>query len=211
MLHYLLGLLKFLFNPTVSLFVKVDDSSRIDRKARVYGFTQFYRSSIGRYSYIGRNSKVVCADIGSFCSIGEGVNVGLATHTLEKLSTSPLFTESKNGTGHAWVKQSTSNPYKRVTIGNDVWIGTRAMILGGCTVGDGAVVAAGAIVTKDVPPYSIVAGVPAKVIRYRFQPELIDGLEELHWWTRSDDELKASLDLFQSDDIDVESLKHRMG
>ena len=73
--------------------------------------------------------------------------------------------------------------YRPITIGNDVWIGARAMVMDGVEVGDGAIVAANAVVTKDVPPYAIVGGVPAKVIRYRFAPEKIEALQLLQWWS----------------------------
>ena len=124
-------------------------------------------------------------------------------HTLDKLSTSPIFTEKHNGTKHSWVKTSTLIPYKRVTVGNDVWIGVRAMILGGVTIGDGAVIGAGAIVTKDVPPYAVVAGIPAKLLRYRFPQNQIVKLITHPWWAMTDAQLKERIELFQrNDDID---------
>jgi virginiamycin A acetyltransferase len=83
--------------------------------------------------------------------------------------------------------------YKRITIGNDVWIGARAVILDGITIGDGAIVGACAVVTKDVPPYAVVAGVPARVIRYRFSEKKIRTLLELQWWEWSPEEIKARL------------------
>ena len=200
MLKYLLGLLKNLFNPAVSLFVKIDNQSCISRKAKVYGRVQVLNSTIGDYSYVGRDTSIIYAHVGKFCSIAGEVKVGLATHTLNKLSTSPIFTESNNGTRHSWVSTSLVNPFKRVNMGNDVWIGERVMIMGGCTIGNGAVVAAGAIVTKDVPSYAVVAGVPAKVIRYRFPQEIIDRLETLQWWNLPDEVLKKNLSLFQGED-----------
>lgn len=87
-----------------------------------------------------------------------------------------------NGTKARWVdKNVNDSPFRKVRVGNDVWIGSRAMILGGVTVGDGAVVGAGAVVTKDVPAYAIVAGVPAKVIKYRFPERLIELLMDFKW------------------------------
>ena len=132
--------------------------------------------------------------------------VGMGSHTLDKLSTSPIFTEKCNSTRHKWTEVSTNNPYKRVKVGNDVWIGTKVMIMGGVTVGDGAVIGAGSIVTKDVPPYAIVAGVPAKVIRYRFSSEVIDLLEKIQWWNFSPNVLKRNINLFQSKDLDMRKL-----
>ena len=169
MYKYLLGILKFLLNPAVSLFCKIDNTSTIDRKAKVNGKTQVYNSTIGRYSYLGRHSYLICSDIGQFCSIGDEVKVGLGIHTLSNLSTCPLFTEMNNGTGSSWVDQDKAIPFKRVVVGNDVWIGERVMIMGGITIGDGAVIAARAVVTKDVPPNTLVAGNPAKVKKHLFE------------------------------------------
>lgn len=207
MLKYFLGLLKNLLNPAVSIFTTIDNLSHINRKAKVYGHTHIANSTIGAYSYVSRNSRVVHADVGKFCSIASEAKVGMSTHTLDKLSTSPIFTEAKNATKHSWVNNSTVSPYERVTIGNDVWIGVRAIILGGKTIGDGAVIAAGAIVTKNVPPYAVVAGVPAKVVRYRFPQEVIDRLEALQWWNLPDKVLQESIALFQSNEIDINALE----
>ena len=207
MLKYFLGLFKNLFNPAVSLFTTIDYHSHISRKAKVYSHTHIANSTIGAYSYISRNSRIVYADVGKFCSISGETKVGMSTHTLDKLSSSPIFTEAKNATKHCWVNNSTVSPYERVMVGNDVWIGVRAIILGGKTIGNGAVIAAGAIVTKDVPPYAVVAGVPAKVVRYRFPQEIIDRLEALQWWNLADDVLRKNIALFQSDKIDIDAVE----
>ena len=207
MLKYILGFLKFLCNPAVSLFCKIDNLSKIDNKAKVNSHTQIYNSSMEKYSYLGRNSALICTDVGRYCSIGDEVKIGLGIHTLSHLSTSPLFTEKQNGTGSSWVDIDMANPYKRVTVGNDVWIGERVMIMGGVNIGDGAVIGAGAIVTKDVPSYAIVAGVPAKVIKYRFSDDIIQKLLQLKWWSFDEESLKHHLDLFQKDDVSLENVR----
>lgn len=210
MLKYILGLLKNLFNPAVSVFTKIDNQSVVSRKAKVYGKTQVTNSTIGDYSYVGRNSRVIHADVGKFCSISGTVRLGMGTHTLDKLSTSPIFTERHNSTKHQWTDRQMVNPFKRVTVGNDVWIGTGVMVMGGVTIGDGAVIGAGAIVTKDVPPYAVVAGVPAKIIRYRFTDEQIHTLEEVKWWNKTDEELINNISLFQ-ESIDNELIMKLKG
>ena len=197
MLKYLLGFLKNLFNPAVSLFSKIDNLSCISRKAKVYGRVQVSNSTMDDYSYVGRDARIIYSDIGKFCSIAGEAKVGMGTHTLDKISTSPVFTESNNATKHRWVDYSTENPYRRVKVGNDVWIGTRAMIMGGVTIGDGAVVGAGAIVTRDVPPYAVVVGVPARVIKYRFSQEQINMLLDHPWWSLPEKKLKERIRLFQ--------------
>lgn len=203
MLKYLLGFIKNLFNPAVSLFAKIDNKTVVSRKARVYGKTQITDSTMGDYSYVGRESRIIHADIGKFSSIASEVKVGMGTHTLDKISTSSIFTEAKNGTKHSWVETSTVDPFERVKVGNDVWIGVRSMIMGGVTIGDGAVIGAGAIVTKDIPPYAVAVGVPAKVIRFRFTKEQIDKLLKINWWNLPDNQLREKIHLFQvSDDID---------
>ena len=207
MIKYLLGLLKFLFHPGVSPFCKIDNLSNVDKKAKVYSNTQIFNSSIGKYSYLGRKSYLIFAEVGKYCSIGESSEIGLGIHTLNNISTCPLFTEKHNATGFSWTDIENVYPFKKVIVGNDVWIGERVMVMGGVTIGDGAVVGAGAIVTKDVPPYTIVAGVPAKPIRKRFSDDVIHKLLELKWWDMSEERLKEHIALFQKECATEEDLK----
>lgn len=193
MIQYIKGFLKNLFNSGVSFFSLIDCYSTVSNKARIYASSKVYRSSVGDYSYIGNKTAVVYASIGKFCSIANECHIGMGTHTLRNVSTSPIFTEKNNGTGHTWTNVSTKNPFKHVEIGNDVWIGFRAVILGGVKIGDGAVVGAGAVVTKDVPPYAIVGGVPAKIIKYRFCEKEIKKLLELSWWNLPENILRNNL------------------
>lgn len=149
------------------------------------------------YHYPVNRDKLV---IGKFCSIACGAKFIFtsANHTLKSLSTYPfpIFFEewgldSANITD-AWDKKGD------IVIGNDVWIGYEAVILSGVTVGDGAIIGVRAVVTKDVPPYAIVGGVPARCIRRRFDEETVTKLRELKWWEWSDEKIKENLSAIQS-------------
>lgn len=206
-LKYLSGFISNVFNPAVSIFSMVDHKSKIDRHSHIFSLTKVFDSTIGAYSYVGRRSRLICADVGRFCSIAGESYIGMGTHTLQYVSSSSLFTEKQNGTGASWCRETKCMPYQRVSVGNDVWIGERVMVLGGVTIGDGAVLAAGAVVTKDVPPYAVVGGVPARVIKYRFNQETIEGLEKLKWWDMPCEILKQNIALFQTADFDIDSLE----
>ena len=130
--------------------------------------------------------------IGKFCSIACGAKFifNCANHTLKSLSTYtfPLFYEEwdlpKSEVAAAWDNKGD------IVIGNDVWIGFEAVILAGVKIGDGAIIGARAVVTKDVPPYSIIGGIPAKVIRKRYSPDIIEQLLSLKWWDWTEEKMK---------------------
>lgn len=209
--HYIKGMVKNLFNPKISNLSFVSANNRIDPRAVIYRMVKMKSSSIGRYSYVGNDTDVECADIGQFCSISDHCRIGMGGHTLSHISSCPLFTQRINGCQEQWVDQDIhAVEEKRAVLGNDVWVGSHVLINGGVTVGHGAVIGAGAVVVKDVPPYAIVGGVPAKVIRYRFSPEIIEKLLELQWWNLPDETLKEHIALFQQDSITVEDLVQLM-
>lgn len=143
--------------------------------------------------------------IGKFCSIACGAKFifNCANHTLKSLSTYtfPLFFEEwdlpKSELASAWDNKGD------IIIGNDVWIGYDAVIMAGVTIGDGAIIGTRAVVTKDVAPYSIVGGVPAKEIRKRFAPDVIERLRALQWWSWQEEKIRKAISAIQSGDIEA--------
>ncbi len=152
----------------------------------IHGGTTLVKTHLGRYTYIGGNCCFGSTTIGSFCSIAGEVVAGLGKHpSRDFVSTHPAFYSPNNaGFPMAFVSKKLFLEGAPVTIGHDVWVGFRAIILDGVQIGDGAIVAAGSVVSHDVEPYSIVGGVPARCIRYRFPKEIIAELMRIRWWAR---------------------------
>lgn len=169
--------------------------------------------SLGNGSYLAFGSRAAQAEIGHFCSIGPHVLIGgLGRHPVDLLSTHPLFYSDRLASERRSISLRGFNELVRTVIGSDVWIGASAVILDGVTVGDGAIIAAGAIVTRDVEPYAIVGGVPAKLIRYRFNAKLRTDLLKIRWWDQPIDTVRriaaavANGDLEASDTASLEAL-----
>lgn len=156
---------------------------RLERACKLWAPLRLERidSALGAYSYT--SSELLGVTVGRYCSVADGVAFGLKSHSLDRLSTSPYFYIRHSFPGQ---EGAFPVPYDDaaapITVGHDVWIGHRAIIMGGVTIGNGAVIAANAVVTRDVPPYAIVGGIPAKVIRYRFDEATIRAIEDLKWW-----------------------------
>lgn len=165
---------------------------------------------LGDFSYVARNTLIQHAKIGKFCSIGPNVSIGLGTHPSSTfVSSHPLFYSTNKQTGGLKIVEiDLFKEYEHTTIGNDVWIGANAIIKSGIKIGDGAIVASGAVVTKDVAPYSIVGGVPAKHLKYRFSDSQILFLKSLKWWDKDLEWLKSKKALFTDIDEMIKSQKH---
>lgn len=179
-------------------YFKAHWTSYADKKCAFAGFnaigprTSISESTLGRFTYVSGGARIVRAQIGAFCSIGPDVLVGgLASHPTHLFSTHPAFYSSKRQANYAFVDGNHWLEQDSVILGNDVWIGARAMILDGCKVGDGAIIAAGAVVTKDVHPYAIVGGIPARVLKMRLSEEVATKVQNTRWWDLSIDELQT--------------------
>lgn len=213
-------LANFLGTTTPNLIIKYptklitnffEGHNMIDRGSRL---VQCY---IGKYSYCSYDCKLIRIKIGKYCSIGPRVSAGFSTHpTKEWVTTHPSFYMNLYRIlGYTIHKDNTClfNPYRQTSdgylaeIGNDVWIGVGVKIMDGIKIGDGAIIAAGSVVVKDVSPYTIVGGNPARVIRKRFSDSQIEFLSKIQWWNKSEEWIKKNYRDFN--DIELFMVKHR--
>lgn len=164
--------------------------SSIASTSKVESGSTLVSTTFGAYSFCGYDCTFIKCDVGRFCSIASKVVIGGARHPMEYVSTSPAFLSHKES-----IKTKFSKHHyhwdPRTVIGHDVWIGEGVYVKGGVTIGIGAVVGMGSVVTKNIPPYAIYAGNPARLIRYRFSETVVDALLKSQWWEYSDEELHA--------------------
>lgn len=160
-----------------------DRATRFGVAVEIGPRTELTNCVMGDGSYVAAGSRVANTDVGRYCSIGPRVLVGgLGSHPTHLLSTHPLFYAERFSTVRGNAGRPDIAEHARTSVGNDVWIGAGAIVLDGVMIGDGAVIAAGAVVVQDVEPYAIVGGVPAKVIRHRFDSETRAALLRIKWW-----------------------------
>ena len=177
----------------IETIVKLNPGARII-KSRLLGPTYLNRNTqvgpdavVGRYSGLNESCFIARATVGHFCSIGARTAINPFNHPIDWLSIHEFQYHPKS---FDWVDEynafarleRTPDMFVRVVVGNDVWTGHNVNVMAGVNVGDGAIIAAGSVVTKDVPPFAIVAGVPATVKRYRFPEKTIERLLRVRWW-----------------------------
>jgi acetyltransferase-like isoleucine patch superfamily enzyme len=198
--------------------VKFDFPINIGIKSNFEGMNKIFANTsfdgnLGFGSYIGVNSKLNGKfKIGKFTSIASFVssNPGMHPYTFPFVSTSPAFVSLGKQNGNTFTKIERFNEIRyadkekkfNVIIGNDCWIGEKVFIVGGVTIGDGAVVLAGAVVTKDIPSYAIYGGVPAKFVKYRYDEETIKFLLDFKWWDQNKEWFENNIELM----VDVKML-----
>lgn len=179
---------------TIHGTVRIGEGTRIG-----YSLIAGHDISIGRHCSINGPNTTMYAEvnairIGHFTAIARNVDIQEWNHPTEQLSIMPIRNMFFGGR-----LQDEMVSKGDILIGSDVWIGTQAVVVSGAQISDGAVVAANAVVTGHVPPFAIVAGNPARVIKYRFSPEVIDLLLKIKWWNWSDDQISNRRDFFERD------------
>lgn len=179
----------FLAKLIKKIHLRAAINSSVDKTARIEAGCHMVNSELGRFSYCGYDCTFINTKVGAFSSIANNVIVGASSHPTSWVGMSPVFYDAKIN-----IKEKFSFHHydyaKRTIIGNDVWIGQCVIIKQGVIVGNGAVIGMGSVVTKNIEPYTIVGGNPARVIRKRFSEDIIEKLLAIKWWTYSDEELK---------------------
>lgn len=162
-------------------------------------YVRINNCSLGDYSYISERSILKNCTLGKFCSIGPDCRIGLGKHPSSIfVSSHPIFFSPLKQVGISFANKNYFTEFEPIKIGHDVWVGANSLILDGVSIGDGAIIAAGSVVSKDVEPFSIVGGVPSKKIKMRFKEEQIKIIEKLRWWDWDTDRLQQEFKVFHN-------------
>lgn len=200
MLQYLTSFfsLKKITHKGVSFFAIWDKKSSFTKSSILCRGAKINNSIIGRYVRVGLDVEVNNAVIGNFSRIGRNTIIGPGRHPMNLLTSHNIFYKKNKAwkANKKWVANIDFEEEKTSLIGNDVWVGLNCIIMDGVKIGDGAIIAAGSVVTKDVLPFSIVGGIPAKHIKETFPKEIQDRLLEIKWWDLPDEEITKRIDLF---------------
>lgn len=195
-----------LFKSNIGEEVKIYENcsifqSKIENNTAIYSHSYLLNVLIGRFSYVAEKCQLSHTKFGSFCSVGPHLISGYGEHPTDFVSINPVFYSSLKQCGVSFSDKDYFEEIKEISIGNDVWIGARVFIRDGVKIGHGAIIAAGAVVVKDVPDYAIVGGVPARIIRFRFPEEVIEELLNIQWWNWSEEKLRKAQIYFVQKDI----------
>lgn len=172
-------------------------SSIFENYNTIYSDCKISNSVIKQFTYIASDTKIHLCNIGSFCSIGPNCRIGLGLHPSKTfVSTHPIFFSTRKQCGKTFVQKNHFREFKKTFIGNDVWIGANTTIIDGVTIGNGAIIGANSTVTKNIPKYAIAVGSPARIIKFRFDKDTIEKLEENPWWLWDIEKLERNTCLF---------------
>lgn len=174
-------------------------NTKIGNHIRIGYNCNIKNSSLECHTYCNGNTNIRNAIIGKYTCIGSNVNICIAEHPTNLVSVHPAF-YSNDKAFETFSDNNYFEEYEKIFIGNDVWIGSKSTIMNGVNIGDGAIIAYGAVVTKDVLPYSIVGGIPAKHLKFRFGEETINKLLEIKWWELNESFLRKHFKLFHNPD-----------
>ena len=196
MFNFLKNKFKYKSKNIYQSYMSIVHKSELGENIKLYPHAKVNYSKVESYTYIGTNTVISRTKVGKFCSIAPNCLIGPGSHPTNYVSTSPVFYSNRNRLCVTFSDEEYFEEFSNVIIGNDVWIGEGALIMGGIKIGDGAIIAARSVVTKDVPNYAIWGGIPAKLIRYRFSEDKIQVLLSEKWWDKDESWLRHNFQKF---------------